>query len=43
MSGGDGLEVGVVTLRPAAGLVYRITTVPPDDEWDRSLGYQDSR
>ncbi|MGK5112430.1 hypothetical protein [Geodermatophilus sp. CPCC 205506] len=33
----------MITLPPDAGLVYRITIVPPDSDWDRSLGYQDFR
>jgi quercetin dioxygenase-like cupin family protein len=42
MSDDDGLGVGVVTLPSAGGLVYRIVTVPPDSDWDKTVGYQDS-
>jgi mannose-6-phosphate isomerase-like protein (cupin superfamily) len=40
----DALEgVGVVTEPSRHGLVHRVVTFPPDSEWDRSLGYADSR
>jgi mannose-6-phosphate isomerase-like protein (cupin superfamily) len=35
--------VGVVTEPPRTGLVHRVVTFPPDSEWDRRLGYSDSR
>jgi mannose-6-phosphate isomerase-like protein (cupin superfamily) len=38
----DGLDGLVKTPPPLAGLVYRVTTFPPDSEWDRSQGYSDS-
>ena len=39
----DGLEVGrVETAPPLGGLTVRVTTFPPDSEWDRSLGYADT-
>jgi quercetin dioxygenase-like cupin family protein len=42
LTGADGLNGRVITPPPPAGLVYRITTFPPDAEWDRSLGYSDA-
>jgi hypothetical protein len=41
--GPDGLDVGVVTIPPDGGLVYRVVAMPPDSTWDKSLGYFDSR
>lgn len=38
-----GLEDGVVTAPPKGGLVHRVTTFPPDSEWDKSAGYADSQ
>jgi len=38
----DGLNGKVITAPPIAGLVYRVSTFPPDSEWDRSIGYSDS-
>jgi mannose-6-phosphate isomerase-like protein (cupin superfamily) len=40
---GDGLDGGVVTLPPVEGLVYRLTTFAPDEEWDKSTGFGDSK
>jgi hypothetical protein len=33
----------VVTMPAPRGFVYRLTTFPPDSEWDASAGYADSR
>lgn len=38
----DGLDGHVRTPPPPAGLVYRVTTFPPDSEWDRARGYSDA-
>jgi hypothetical protein len=38
----DGLDAGVLTAPPPAGLVHRVVTIPPDSEWDRSVGYSDA-
>jgi mannose-6-phosphate isomerase-like protein (cupin superfamily) len=39
----DGIDPGrVETAPPHGGLVIRLTTFPPDDEWDRAQGYSDS-
>jgi mannose-6-phosphate isomerase-like protein (cupin superfamily) len=35
--------VGVVTEPARNGLVHRVVVFPPDGEWDRRLGYADSR
>jgi quercetin dioxygenase-like cupin family protein len=43
LDGWDGLDVGVVTAPDESGLVYRVVTVPPDSEWDMSVGYGDAR
>jgi hypothetical protein len=42
MASSDGLSGQVVTPPPPAGLVYRLTTFPPDSEWDRAQGYADA-
>jgi mannose-6-phosphate isomerase-like protein (cupin superfamily) len=42
MQDSDGLSIGVLTSPAEGGLVYRISTVPPDSEWDMSLGYRDA-
>jgi mannose-6-phosphate isomerase-like protein (cupin superfamily) len=42
MAASDGLEGQVITQPPTEGLVYRITTFPPDSEWDRAQGYADA-
>jgi mannose-6-phosphate isomerase-like protein (cupin superfamily) len=42
MSDGDGLEVGVLTSPDEGGLIYRLASVPPDAEWDKSAGYRDA-
>lgn len=40
---GDGIEPGRVQTVPSrGGLVIRLTTFPPDAEWDRAQGYWDS-
>jgi quercetin dioxygenase-like cupin family protein len=39
---GDGIE-SVITEPPKGGLVIRQTTFAPDSEWDKNLGYSDSR
>ena len=41
-SDGPGLEDGVITQPPDAGLVFRVVTFAPDSEWDQSLGYSDA-
>lgn len=39
--GNDDTLTGAVSLAaPAGGLVYRITTFPPDSEWDPAEGYE---
>jgi mannose-6-phosphate isomerase-like protein (cupin superfamily) len=38
----DGLTGKVITPPPPEGLVYRLTTFPPDAEWDRAQGYADA-
>jgi mannose-6-phosphate isomerase-like protein (cupin superfamily) len=38
----DGLDVGVLTSPSETGLVYRLTSVPPDSEWDKTVGYRDA-
>jgi quercetin dioxygenase-like cupin family protein len=38
----DGLDIGVLTAPAEGGLVYRVVTVPPDSEWDMSVGYSDA-
>lgn len=40
---GDGVDDGVVTEPPKGGFVVRQTTFAPDSEWDKSLGYSDSK
>ncbi|MCH6470715.1 hypothetical protein [Sinomonas terrae] len=39
---GDGIDA-VITEPPLGGLVFRQTTFAPDTEWDKSLGYSDSK
>jgi quercetin dioxygenase-like cupin family protein len=38
----DGIDA-VITEPPAGGIVFRQTTFAPDAEWDKSLGYSDSK
>ncbi|MCD2114856.1 cupin domain-containing protein [Rhodococcus rhodochrous] len=40
---GAGLDEGVITEPPKGGIVFRQTTFAPDTEWDKSLGYSDSK
>jgi oxalate decarboxylase/phosphoglucose isomerase-like protein (cupin superfamily) len=39
----DGLDGRVITPPPPDGLVVRVSTFPPDSEWDRSQGYSDAQ
>jgi hypothetical protein len=43
LSDGDGIDEGVITEPPKGGIVFRQTTFAPDSEWDKSLGYSDSK
>jgi quercetin dioxygenase-like cupin family protein len=43
LSAGDGLEAGVFTLPSGEGMVYRVVTFAPDEEWDQSQGFGDSQ
>lgn len=38
-----GIDTGVITEPPKGGLAFRQTTFAPDTEWDKSLGYSDSK
>jgi mannose-6-phosphate isomerase-like protein (cupin superfamily) len=42
LTDGDGLDVGVLTSPAHGGLNYRLTSIPPDSEWDRAAGYRDA-
>ena len=39
----DGIDEGVITEPPKGGIVFRQTTFAPDSEWDKTLGYSDSK
>ncbi|MGW4335774.1 cupin domain-containing protein [Rhodococcus koreensis] len=39
----SGLDDGVITEPPKGGFVFRQVTFAPDSEWDKSLGYSDSK
>jgi mannose-6-phosphate isomerase-like protein (cupin superfamily) len=38
----DGLDIGVLTSPAEGGLIFRISTCPPDSEWDQAGGYHDA-